>query len=75
MINVTFNNNVERKRDIMSPDTTIREAIDKLGVTVTGKLMLNSRTLAEDELDKPLSAFNVSEARIFDYQKETDGIR
>lgn len=60
MIKVTMGNNLKRTDKMLSPNTTLREALELAGISCTvGMLSLDGSTLAQDDLDKTFADFGI----------------
>lgn len=70
MILVKFSNNVTRKEEVMSAQTTINEAMENLDVDVRGLLTLNGAFISRDDYDKSFEELGVTDkARLYDVVK------
>jgi len=62
MIKVTVGNNVERKDVIVTPDTTLRAALDEAGINYgIGMMNLNGTPLSDDDLDSTFADFEITD--------------
>jgi len=62
MIKVTVGNNVERKDVIVTPDTTLRAALDEAGINYgIGMMNLNGTPLGDDDLDSTFADFEITD--------------
>ena len=70
MILVKFSNNVTRKEEVMSAQTTINEAMENLDVDVRGLLTLNGAFISKDDYDK-----SFEEQGVTDKERRYDGVK
>lgn len=62
MINVTIGNNLKRTTAIMSPTTTLRQALEEQGIDYTrGAMHLDGASLQPGDLDKTFEDFGITE--------------
>ena len=62
MIKVTMGNNVRRKDEIVSKDTTLREALEEAEIDYSnGMTNLDGSTLSPGDLDKTFADFGITE--------------
>lgn len=58
MIRVTIGNNLKRNQYTLTPDTTLREAMEQAGVDyTTGMTTLDGSTLAPGDINKTFAEF------------------
>lgn len=62
MIQVTVGNNVKREKVIVEASTTLRTALEDVGVDYTrGVMHLDGSSLSPGDLDKSFADFNIAE--------------
>ena len=62
MIKVTMGNNVKRTSEILDENTTLRDALESVGIDyTTGIMNLDGSTLNPGDLDKTFADFGITE--------------
>ena len=62
MIKVTIGNNVKRTNEVISAETTLRDALEDAGIDyTTGIMNLDGSTLSPGDLDKTFADFGITD--------------
>ncbi len=62
MIKATIGNNLDRKDYILTPDTTLRAALDEAGIDYSrGTMTLDGSSLQAGEMDKTFADLGIAE--------------
>ena len=62
MVRVTIGNNLERKEEVFTRETTLREALDTTGLNYKiGIINLNGSSLSDKDLDKTFEDFGIED--------------
>ena len=62
MIKVTMGNNLERKSEVVNANTTLRAALDMVGINYNcGMMNLDGSPLDDEDLDRTFADFGITD--------------